>query len=133
MLRGGFFVLTYHIIFFVLSMTLVTLLEGYGTEMFAYSFYGNILYIVVGSVFNYLLYLLLMMFRLKSYIIHFLLCLFFVNGISFFFEKRFISLDIFSMEYKNMEVIIITHLIMMISYILSVGLIQKIDKEKKWW
>src|SRR5690606_12247983 len=89
-------------------------------------FYGNLLYLIVGFIWNFLLYLLLKMFIPKNYtyfhIIHFLLCLFPINLISFYFENRFITFDflktIFNGEYDNI-VIILTHLFIIVSYVLA--------------
>ena len=40
-------------------MGLVTLIEGYGTEMFAGAFYFNLVYLIIGGTVNYLFYRIL--------------------------------------------------------------------------
>jgi len=125
--RKFFLVLTYHLAFAVISMFLVTAVEGYGTELFAYLFYFNCYYLVVGTILDYLSYLVVQQVfhgkRTAVVIAHFLACLLVMNGFSYFVDERLITVSLFSgifmQQYYLFAPALIVHLFMLACYVVA--------------
>lgn len=123
-----YFLIFYHIFFLITFMGIVTLIRGYGTEMFAYALYFNLVYLIFGFLFNYLLYLLAHYFfnNKKTFflVVIFLLFLFFMNLLGFFLNNAWVSYnlikEIFRINHSDtFRVALTVHITMIISFLLA--------------
>jgi hypothetical protein len=125
--KKPYLVIIYQLCFALLSMVIIWITEGYGTEMFAYAFYFNIIYLVVGGIVNYLSYLGLHRSWSENVIklvsLHFLSCLVLMNLFSYFFNTTWITWSfisgLFGEKSDTFWVALAVHALMIVSYFLS--------------
>ncbi|PKF74188.1 hypothetical protein CW752_09660 [Chryseobacterium sp. PMSZPI] len=60
------FNLSYHILLFILPLMIVLIFEGYGTEMFAYTFYFSIMYFLIGFILDNIILAILNYFKVAK-------------------------------------------------------------------
>jgi hypothetical protein len=128
-----FLVLTYHLAFAIISMFLVTAIEGYGREMFAYVFYFNCYYLVVGTILDYVAYLgVQRAFQGKMTMVlvaHFLACLLVMNCFSYFMDQSLITVSLFSgifmQQYDLFVPALVIHVFMLVCYIIAFYITKK--------
>lgn len=126
-------VVLYQLIFTFITIVLVTIIEGYGSEIFAGVIYFNIIYLVVGIVLNYLLYLVIQKIcytnKIKLLLVHFLACLFIMNCLTYYLNESWISWilvsNLFTCKSDSFKVALVIHLIMGTSYYLAFLLTKK--------
>ncbi len=119
-----YLILVYHLLFIATSMSLVFIIEGYGSEMFAGALYFNLLYLLIGGLINYLSYSIVQRIYFKKYIrllgVHFLTCLLLMNIISLFLNSSWITWvllkGIFIDRNDSFWVALIIHILMLFCY-----------------
>lgn len=136
-----FLVITYHLLFVVISMGLVATIEGYGTEMFAGAFYFNLIYLFIGGLLNYLSYIILQRILFykqnKLLIVHFLTCLLLMNVLSFFLNSSLITWvlikGIFVDKGDSFYVAIIIHALMLFCYLFAFLITRRRMQTSRLW
>ena len=131
--REHFLVLWYQLVFIAMSMLIVYLLEGYGSEMFAYTFYFNLFYIKVGAISNYISYLVLLKIFSNSkkslFILHFFSCLLIMNFLSFNTNNTSISFtflkQLFTEKDERFWMALAIQIVMFCSYTIAVIITRK--------
>ena len=122
-----YLIIAYHLLFAAISIGLVTIIEGYGTEMFAGAFYFNLLYLFVGGLINYIFYVILQRVNFnkqsKLLVFHFLTCILLMNMLSFFLNSSWITWvmlkGIFVDRDDSFWVALVIHLLMLFCYSLA--------------
>lgn len=132
MKRTILFNLLYHILLFLLPLIIVCIFEGYGTEMFAYTFYFCIMYFCIGfvldglilSIFNYFEVI-----RLKWFL--FILISITIFSITvYILKQKNIILDLFTFALNANYFTIIFLISILLSFSISLKLIRP-DKNEK--
>ncbi|KFF21497.1 hypothetical protein [Chryseobacterium sp. JM1] len=126
------FNLLYHILLFLLPLIIVFIFEGYGTEMFAYTFYFCIMYFCIGFVLDGLIIAILNYFeiiRLKWILFILISITVFLITVYILTHKNII-LELFTFGLDANYVTIIFLISILVSFSISLKLIRP-DKNEK--
>lgn len=124
------FSLLYQFLFSILSLLLIMIKEKFGSELFAYALYFNILYFVIGLLACFVIIKFLL--RIKNikiihlYIYFFLLSILAINIYVYFISQKVLILDIFDIKNDEWYISLSYHL----SILLSVTTMYFLTKKK---
>lgn len=135
-----FFIVTYHILFTLLSIAAVSVLQEKGSALHKEAYYFNWIYFIGGGCIHYFFYLLLQAFygnQVKKLLqLYFLTMLFFMNVFSFFLGDTVISFNLFkgilNTDKQAFWAAVIIHGIMLASCFLAFFITKKSMQQKQY-
>ncbi len=122
----------YHILLFVLPLIIVLIFEGYGTEMFAYTFYFSIMYFLIGFILDNIILGILNYFKVVKlkWILFFLLSITVFLLTVYRLTNKNILLELFTSNLSSNYTSIIFIISFFLSFYISLKLIRP-DKRTK--
>jgi branched-subunit amino acid ABC-type transport system permease component len=123
------FSLVFQCLFLLISLLLITIKEGYGTELFTYAFYTNLIYFLIGFIFNVILTKLLYKYKENFYLlfsfgvlIMFNIYIYVVSGS----DKVFFSGGLFHINDDSWDITIFYHLSILLSTLIMMFPLRKV-------
>lgn len=113
------FSLLYQVLFFIFSLLLILIKERFGSELFAYAFFTNVMYFFIGFIFNILLIKLIYKYR-KFYLLFTLGVLIIFNLFVYILtdsDKIFITISLFRTFTDGWYINLFYHLSIVLSVI----------------
>lgn len=115
------FSILYQFLFFIFSLFLIGIKEKFGSELFAFALYFNILYFLIGSlasIASIKLILKINNIKMTTFFIYFsLFSILAINIFVYFISQKFLIWDVFAMQNDTWYISLSYHLSILLSVI----------------